>query len=209
MYTVYSLYYSDKPFQVAKDKGFIGSRKGSIGRVLQDHLRKRQKGAHSNKHIQATGKRQLSLYVIASGLSLEDCTALLRDLRPENNLGWNLTKASRSTQERHTGKTRPQKTKLRISEGMVGKNAGKTYSEAHRKAISAGSQNKFRKADIYEYASEDKIASGVSIPYWCAMFGYTKSGLYKTLNADFSKPHHTTRNCYFYRGLYARWSDAS
>lgn len=206
-YTVYALYFAEKPMEVATAKGFIGSTRQTITKCLRDHNKNIAKGTHTNKHLNATKGRMLELYVVASGLSLDECNTLLRTLRPSASIGWNITSASRSTAERHTGKIRPTQTKLRISEGMKGKHTGKTYSDEHRKAISDGSQNRYRPVDVFDYITEEKIASGVSLPYWCKLNGYSKGLMYLTVNADFSKPHHHLNNKYHYRMLYARWSE--
>lgn len=205
-YTVYSLYFSERKMEVATAEGFVGSTRQPIQKCLNDHNKWRNLGVHSNKNINASKGRSLSMYVIASGLTLEQCNNLLRTLRPKAHTGWNITKACRSTQERHTGKKRSQATRKLMSQSMTGKALGKTYTEQHKANISKGSQSRFKPVNIYDYATETVIAEGVCLPRWCLANGYTKSGLYKTVNASFSEPHHTTNNCYFYRDIYARYA---
>ena len=204
-YTVYALYYANKPMEVATAEGFIGSTRQAPNKCMQDHNKWIAKGTHTNKNLNATKGRPLSMYVIASGLTLEQCNNLLRTLRPDAGMGWNMTRACRSTTERHLGKLRSDKTKKLMSQSMTGKNLGKKYSEAHKANISKGSQSRFKPVNIYDYATETVIAEGVCLPRWCLANGYTKSGLYKTVNATFFEPHHTTKNCYFYRDIYARY----
>ena len=206
-YTVYSLYYAGKPIETATAEGFIGSTRQAPQKCLNDHNKWIAKGTHTNKHLNATKGRFLEMYVIASGLSLDQCNNLLRSLRPRPNMGWNLTKACRSTAERHLGKTRTEKTKKLISAGMVGKALGKKYSAEHRANISAGSQNKWRPVDIFDYSTETAIAKGVSLRRWAKLNGYAYSNLYLTIHGDFSKPHHHQFNKYHTRCIYARWSE--
>ena len=79
---------------------------------------------------------------------------------------------------------------------MTGKALGKTYSEEHRANISAGSQNKWRAVDIFDYSTEAPLAKGVSLRKWSKLNGYAYSNLYLTIHADFSKPHHHQFNKY-------------
>ena len=206
-YTVYALYFGEKAIETATADGFVGSTRQPITKCLNDHNKWRNLGVHSNKNIQATKGRHLGMYIIASGLSLEQCNNLLRTLRPIANTGWNITPASRSTIERHTGSKRPDKTKKLMSTAMMGKNLGKTYTEQHRKNISRGSQNKWRPVDVYDYSTETLIAKGVSLRLWAKLNGYSYSNLYLTVNADFSKPHHHQFNKYHTKFVYARWSE--
>lgn len=204
-YTVYALYYAEMPKNAAIKHGFIGSCQNRyLNRTLSDHLKRRDGGWHTNKNIQSSGDRQLYLYVIASKLSLDECNKLLKTLRPNNGMGWNITSASRNTTERHTGMNRQITTKLRISAAMTGKNRG-THTEEHNKAISEGKLKYFRPANVYDYVTGKLIAENISIPAWCRENGYSKGLLYLTLNSDFTKPHHHQYNKYHYREIYARW----
>jgi hypothetical protein len=207
MYTVYSLYYGGKPMEVATANGFVGSTRQTITKCFNDHSKNIARSTHSNKNLNASKGRHLEMYILKSGLSLEECNNLLRTLRPKANTGWNLTKACRSTAERHLGKTRPQKTKKLISAAMTGKHLGKTYSEEHKANISKGSQNKFRPVDVYDYTTEQPLTKNVSLRLWAKLNGYSYSNLYLTLNCDFSKPHHHLTNKYHTRLIYARWSE--
>jgi hypothetical protein len=206
-YTVYALYYAEKTMEVATENGFIGSTRQSPNKAHNDHIKRIPLGTHTNKHLNATKGRHLEMYVIASGLSREQCNNLLRTLRPTANKGWNITPASRSTIERHTGAKRSQKTRKLMSQAMTGKNLGKTYTAEHRANISRGSQNKFRPVDVYDYVTEQPLTKNVSLRLWAKLNGYSYSNLYLTVNADFSKPHHHQSNKYHTRLIYARWSE--
>lgn len=207
-YTVYALYYANKPMEVATAEGFIGSTRQALNKCLNDHNKWIAKGTHTNKNLNNTRGRHLEMYIIASGLDLEQCNNLLRTLRPDANMGFNITRACRSTKERHLGKTRSKKTRKLMSQVMTGKALGRVYSEEHRANIRAGSQNKWRPVDIYDYSTETPIAKGVSLRRWSKLNGYAYSNLYLTIHADFSKPHHHLSNKYHTRCIYARWSEA-
>jgi hypothetical protein len=206
-YAVYALYFGGKPMEVATEHGFIGSTRQAPQKCLNDHQKWISTGTHTNKHLNATKGRHLELYIIASSLSLEQCNNLLRTLRPRANMGFNITKACRSTKERHTGKKRSTSTRKLMSVAMTGKNLGKTYTAEHRANISKGSQNKWRPVDVFDYSTETPIAKGVSLRKWAKLNGFSFGCLYLTVNADFSKPHHHLSNKYHSRLIYARWSD--
>lgn len=102
-------------------------------------------------------------------------------------------------------RTDAQKPQQVLIQALTVKALGKIYTEQHRKNISRGSQNRFQPVNTYDHTTETLIAEGVCLPHLCLENGYTKSGLYKTVNATFFEPHHTTKNCYFYRDIYARY----
>lgn len=206
-YTVYALYYSEKPMEVATANGFVGSTRQAPNKCLNDHTKWIAKGTHTNKNLNASKGRVLDMAIIASGLSLEQCNNLLRSLRPRPKMGWNITRACRSTAERHLGKTRSDKTRKLMSTAMTGKNLGKKYSEAHKANISKGSQNKWRPVDVFDYSTETPIAKSVSLRRWAKLNGYSYGCLYLTLHGDFSKPHHHLSNKYHTKLVYARWSE--
>ena len=206
-YTVYALYYEHHEQATAISKGFIGSTRRSPQEVLSDHQKWINNGSHTNHKLNAVKGRQLALYVISAGLSLEQCNELLNRLRPTHDMGWNITKAARGTSDRHRGKKRSAKTRKLISTAMMGQRLGQKYSDEHRANISKGAENRFRPVNIYDYVSGDVIAENVCLPRWAAENGISRGGLYATTNANFNFPHNWKCNKYHTNGIYARYVD--
>lgn len=204
-YTVYALYYEHHEQATAISKGFIGSTRRSPSETLNDHQKWINNGTHTNHKLNAVKGRQLALYVISAGLSLEQCNELLNKLRPHHDMGWNITKAGRGTSDRHTGKKRSTKTRKLISTAMMGQRLGQKYSDEHRANISKGSQNRYRPVNVYDYVSGAVIAENVCLSRWAKAQGISPSNLYATTNANFAHPHNWKRNRYHTKGIYARY----
>jgi hypothetical protein len=114
------------------------------------------------------------MYVVDAGLDLKQCNTLLKSLRPSSKLGWNITSASRDTTDRHTGSKRPKETKEKLSKAMSANRVGHTHSDETKEAIRRGKLAYFRPATVYDYATKQPVAVGVSLSEWCRENGHTK-----------------------------------
>lgn len=86
-----------------------------------------------------------------------------------------------------TGKPRPEKFKTKLSKLMAGVNNPNS-----------------KKANIYDYVTNELVASAVCIKDWCKNTKYTPSGLHKTARADRSLSS-SSKNPLHHKGLYAQY----
>lgn len=203
-YTVYSIYYTDSTHEEAKRRGFVGSTQQDKDKVWRWHSTRMNNGTHTNPQLARKRADFCCLRVIAEGLTLDECDALLHQLRPEHGVGWNSTRAGRDATHRHTGKARDYQTRAAISNQMS--KPRQPHSPSTRLAIGAAARQQYKPVDILTYDADKLVAQGVCLSDWCARVGKSKGNLYPTLRADRTQPHHWEYNRHHSGGYYARYS---
>lgn len=94
------------------------------------------------------------------------------------------------------------KTKLALS--RMGKPRPETFKQQMSVIMTGTSNPNAKKANIYDYKTNELVASNVCIRDWCKNTKYTHSGLHKTARADRTL-NSSSKNPLHHKGLYAQY----